>query len=205
MTQSGADLGDRFVLCRYEDLVASPEPVMRALMSWLDEEWVPALVEHHKAQRERNAPRLVEGGTVAHDAIDPKRAERWLDQLTAADLSVLEDICGSLGAIYGYDTTSLQPTAGPLKPPEEAWLISGTSLAHSEDVWKDAAVPLQEFVIPPDATVEDMAARAFKAEAALSRVRTRRAVRVSDSLKRAVRDRSYTALRDAVSMLFNRY
>ncbi len=114
MTKCGADLGDRFVLCRYEDLVATPEPVTRALMSWLDEEWTPALVEHHKAQRERKAPRLVDGGTVAHDAIDPKRAERWLDQLTAEDLTVLNDVCGSLAAVYGYDIASPQPAVGPL-------------------------------------------------------------------------------------------
>ncbi len=205
MTQSGADLGDRFVLCRYEDLVAAPETATRGLMDWLDEEWTPALVEHHKAQRERKAPRLVDGGTVAHDAIDPKRAERWFDQLTTEDLSVLEDVCGSLGAIYGYDMDSPQPTVGPLNPHQQAWLVSGTNLADSRGVWRDAAVlPPQEFVIPLDATVEDMAARAFKAEAALSRLRTRRAVRVSDSLKRAVRDRSYTDLREAVSVLVSR-
>lgn len=205
LTTSGADLGDRFVLCRYEDLVATPEPVTRALMTWLGEEWTPALVEHHKAQRERKAPRLVDGGTVAHDAIDPKRAERWLDQLTAADLAVLEELCGSLGAIYGYDTGSPQPEAGPLNPPKEAWLVSGTSLAQRRDVWQAAAeLPPQELAIPLDATVEDMAERAFKAEAALSRLRTRRAVRLSDSLKRAVRDRSYTDLREAVSVLVSR-
>lgn len=205
LTQHGADLGDRFLLCRYEDLVATPEPVTRGLMAWLDEEWTPTLVEHHREQRERNAPRLVDGGTVAHDAIDPKRAERWLDQLSADDLAQIEDVCGALGTIYGYDIASPQPTPGPLNPPQDAWLISGSSLAASRDVWDAAAEPpAPEFVIPLDATVEDMAARAFKAEAALSRLRTRRAVRLSDSLKRAVRDRSYTELREAMSVLVSR-
>ncbi|MEO8106703.1 MAG: sulfotransferase [Actinomycetes bacterium] len=205
LIQNGADLGDRFLLCRYEDLVATPEPVTRGLMTWLDEEWTPTLVEHHKAQRERNAPRLVDGGTVAHDAIDPKRAERWLDQLSTNDLALLDDVCGPLAAICGYDIGSPQPTPGRLNPPADAWLISGSSLAQSRDVWQEAAeLPPQEFVIPLDATVEDMAARAFKAEAALSRLRTRRAVRLSDSLKRAVRDRSYTDLREAVGVVVSR-
>jgi hypothetical protein len=205
LTQHGADLGDRFLLCRYEDLVNSPEPVTRGLMTWLGEEWTPSLVEHHKAQRERNAPRLVDGGTVAHDAIDPKRAERWLDQLSPDDLEILDQTCGSLAAIYGYDTRSPQPKPGALTPQSDAWLVSGTSLDRSRGVWEVAAEPPpQEFVIPLDATVEDMAARAFKAEAALSRVRQRRAVRVSDSLKRAVRDRSYDDLREAMRVLVTR-
>lgn len=205
LTEAGAALGDRFVLCRYEDLVASPEDVTRGLMTWLDEEWSPALVEHHKTQRERNAPRLVDGGTVAHDAIDPKRAERWLDQLSQGDLEILQEVCGALGAVYGYSLDSPAPQPGTVNPGAADLLISGATLASRRAAWSAATdLPVDDLAIPLDATVEDMAKRAFRAEAALSRLRTRRAVRLSDSLKRAVRDRSYTDLREAVSIALSR-
>src|SRR5829696_2696984 len=73
MTRQGAALGDRFTVCRYEDLVAETEQVTKSIMHWLGEDWSPDLLQHHTVQRERNAPRLSDGGTVAHDRVDSRR------------------------------------------------------------------------------------------------------------------------------------
>jgi hypothetical protein len=205
MLEQGAALGDRFVLCRYEDLVRSPEPVTRGLMDWLDEPWTPALVEHHKVQRDKRAPRLVDGGTVAHDAIDARRAERWIDELTPADRELLGRQAGPLGHIFGFDTDAVQPAHPLLGSEVDGSLVTGDQLmAHRADWVEFTQLPPEPFAVPPDATLEEMTERAFRAEATLARVRSRRAVRLSESLRRAARDRSASELREAARIAMGR-
>ena len=51
MLRAGTALGDRFGLCRYEDLVQGDEAVLRELLDVLDEPWAPDLTDHHRVQR----------------------------------------------------------------------------------------------------------------------------------------------------------
>ena len=34
-------------VCRYEDLVSRPEPVLRELVTWLGQDWSQDLLHHH--------------------------------------------------------------------------------------------------------------------------------------------------------------
>src|SRR4029078_2863334 len=82
--EGACGLGDRFVLCRYEDLVTDPEPVLREVMHTVGEDFSPALLQHHVVQPEQGAPRVVDGSTSTRDAVDPRRAQRWTEDLTEA-------------------------------------------------------------------------------------------------------------------------
>jgi len=103
------DLRRRLVVLRYEDLVADPEPVLRALLRFLGEPWSPDLLRHHEVQRERGAPRLAEGGTRTGDAIDPARNARWLEELSAAQRRELAEVTAPLRQVFGYRETDAAP------------------------------------------------------------------------------------------------
>jgi len=56
MLRTGIGLGDRFTLCRYEELVRESEPVLREVLDLLGEPWAPEVTQHHLVQREKGAP-----------------------------------------------------------------------------------------------------------------------------------------------------
>jgi len=109
---SRADLRRRLAVVRYEDLVADPEPVLRALLRFLGEPWSPDLLRHHEVQRQKGAPRLAEGGTRTGDAIDPARNARWLDELSGAQRRELADVTAALRQVFGYGEVDAEPLTG---------------------------------------------------------------------------------------------
>ncbi|HEX5533621.1 MAG TPA: sulfotransferase [Actinomycetales bacterium] len=204
LVRQGSLLGPRFVLCRYEGLVRAPEAVTRRLMGWLGEPWSPNLLEHHRIQPAKGAPPLVDGHTSTRDAVDASRATRWLDNTSAADLAELSRLCAGLPEFLGYE---MDAPAALLEIGDvgTAGVPDGDDLAVRMKEWSERV----DFSPPPpavnpDASVEDLARRALRAEEALQRMRNRRVVRISDSLRRAQRNRSVKDLRDAVRILAGR-
>ena len=125
---AGIALGDRFGLCRYEDLVQRGEPVLRELLDFLDEPWAPEVIEHHRVQREKGAPRAAEGSTITSDPVDASRADAWATTVTAGDRSELDRVAG-LAAFLGYDATP-PGAADPREPGEHrSPVVTGTELA----------------------------------------------------------------------------
>src|SRR4051812_13021520 len=85
MLTSAGELGDRFTLCRYEDLVSDAESVLREGMPAIGEQFDDALLRHHEVQRVQGAPKLTDGSTSSRAPIDARRAERWADEVTDAE------------------------------------------------------------------------------------------------------------------------
>ena len=202
LVRAGTDLGDRFVLCRYEDLLTDGEPVLRELMGWLGEPWSPRLLEHHRVQQEQGAPRVVDGSTITRDAIDDKRASNWLRTATEADQVALESTA-RLGGYFGYQ--AVDPSVrGSLLPTGVAgrWLPNGDELMVRRRAWSDEVDfderPETLFI---DASIEELADRALRAERALARTRTRTSVRMSDAFRKVQRGRSLQDVRDAWALV----
>ncbi|NHC47340.1 sulfotransferase family protein [Motilibacter aurantiacus] len=99
---------------RYEDLVAAPEPTLRALLGFLHETWSPRLLAHHEVQRRQGAPRVVEGGTRAWDPISTGRNDRWRGELTPAQLSELLESTAALRTLLRYEESGAAALPGPL-------------------------------------------------------------------------------------------
>jgi hypothetical protein len=197
MLAAADELGDRFTICRYEDLVADSEAVLRELMPAIGEEFDPALLRHHEVQRAQGAPKLTDGSTSSRDPIDAGRAERWADEITTEQSAALTE-AASLGAVLGYTTTGTDPFpagAGRLT-------ASGKELAarcaERPGVLEETG---QRAPLAIDADPEELARRLAQVEAALARTRTRRAVRFADAALRVQRGRTWADLKAAYAML----
>jgi hypothetical protein len=183
LVEGARGLGDRFVLCRYEDLVTDPEPVLREVMLTVGEDFSPALLRHHVVQEEQGAPRVVDGSTSTRDAVDPRRAHRWTQDLTEVQRGALEGTA-PLAGFFGYppfEATGRLPV-GTASPGE--WTLTGTDLAG---LWESRQGQVDIASGPPlpafDADPVDLGRRLAHVEAALARVRSRRAVRLADALR----------------------
>jgi hypothetical protein len=199
LLRGGIALGERFALCRYEDLVRDGEPVLRQLLTFLGEPWAAEVMEHHRVQRAKGAPRAAEGTTVTSDPVDPRRADAWSASVDADDRRELERI-EDLAAFLGY---GVEPEASGPAPPswDRTGIATGTELAR-----RHLDAPEVSFEVdrrPPliDASAEELAARLTRAEAALARVRARRTVRVVDALRRVQHGRSLADVVVAWSVL----
>jgi hypothetical protein len=84
----------------YEDFVASPEDALKRLFAWLDADYDPDCL-------------VFDGTTISHSAGgNPARFEmgggirpadeRWRQNLTDADLEVVEKIAGARNRVFGY-------------------------------------------------------------------------------------------------------
>jgi sulfotransferase family protein len=130
MLFEGSQLGERFVLCRYEDLVTHQEPVMRELLDWLGEPWSETVLAHHEAQRAKGAPAVVDGGTRPTDAVDPTRLARWRDTQDEQQRALVARRCAKWAQFFGYDVDQGLPVAPLVDPPggERTYLATGTQL-----------------------------------------------------------------------------
>jgi hypothetical protein len=114
----------RFAFVRYEELVLTPEPVMRELLEWLGEPWSDNVLSHHTVQAQRGGRQMVEGQTHKDDPIDVSRITKWEQTLPQKRRPALANRLGRLGAFYGYeidDARTLLPLAdGALVAPGKA-------------------------------------------------------------------------------------
>ncbi|MBA2561059.1 MAG: sulfotransferase [Propionibacteriales bacterium] len=202
MLRAARVLGSRFVACRYEDLVLEGEGVLRELLTFLGEPWSPDLLEHHRVQQRKGAPRAVDGSTVTSDPIDAKRAGSWTATLTADDYQAL-NVTAPLAGFFGYDPADAL-NRQPILPAgsRAAWLPTGHDLCTRQQVWADRV----DFELRPpslaiDARPEELAERLSQVERALARVRSRRAVRISDAFRKVQHGRSRHDLRQALAIL----
>jgi hypothetical protein len=200
MVRSGAELGDRFLLCRYEDLVVEGDPPLRELFEFLDEPWSPDVLQHHRVQREKGAPRLTDGGTITREPIDAERAVRWADSVTPADRRALERTA-PLAGLLGYEPMDAQQrhSVGSSAPRE--WTLTGTELRAGIAGLELAHAGPQQPGPLPDMDREELAARLVRVERTLARVRSRRLVRAGDALRRVQRGRSVADVRSAWALL----
>jgi hypothetical protein len=204
LLREGIALGDRFALCRYEDLVQDGEPVLRKLLTFLGEPWAAEVTEHHRVQRAKGAPRAVDGSTVTSDPVDPRRADAWSATVGVEDCRELRRI-ETLAAFLGYDVDPSGSEPAPLSW-DRAGIATGTDLARRQRDAPELSLDVDRRAHLVDASAEELAARLTRAEGALARVRARRTVRVVDALRKVQHGRSladvgaaWRVLREAAS------
>ena len=115
-------LRGRYLELRYEDLVADPEPALRAICELIELEFDPAMLAHH----ERAGERISELGDLAAEgerrgrdagerqashalAAKPPSAVRtgvWRTEMDPAERAEFEHVAGGLLAELGYDVPS---------------------------------------------------------------------------------------------------
>lgn len=87
---------------RYEELVRDPEPVLRALCTFLGEEYDPAMTEPAAAARIA-VPTRKTWHERTTQGIDPGRVSAYRDVLTAQELALVERVAGRRLATLGHD------------------------------------------------------------------------------------------------------
>ncbi len=195
MLSSGIDLGDRFALCRYEDLVRQREPAMRELLDFLGEPWAPEVLRHHEVQQEKGAPRAVEGRTITSDPVDASRADAWSSAVGEDERRELART-SELAGFLGY-TPSGRDEGG-----SDCLIVTGSELAARHRACPVDLTPDDDRAMGlAELGVEELAARLARSEAALARARSRRAVRAADAVRRVQHGRSLADLRAAWRLL----
>jgi len=106
----GSELGDRFLLCRYEDLVGDPEPPLRELFDWLGEPWEDRVLAFHEVHRDRGTDSEVEGRTRSDLPMDTSRIARWTNAVEEPERALLHQQTHALAALLGYDVAVPTPT-----------------------------------------------------------------------------------------------
>lgn len=101
IVRCAAELGDRFAILRYEDLVLDPEPLLRELLEWLGEPWSDQVLEHHAVQGGRGRA-FVEGRNRREDPIDASRVGKWTQTLLPEHRRWLEQRVTRQAEFFGY-------------------------------------------------------------------------------------------------------
>jgi hypothetical protein len=114
IARQAAQVGERFAIVRYEDLVLRPEALLHELLDWLGEPWSPNVLSHHTVQGARGGRVKVEGRSRVDDPIDTSRISKWTKRMTDRQRAVLRRRLGELGAFYGYDVDDAEGLA-PLR------------------------------------------------------------------------------------------
>ena len=194
LVEGACGLGDRFVLCRYEDLVTDPEPVLREVMRTLGEDFSPALLQHHVVQQEQGAPRVVDGSTSTRDAVDPRRAHRWTEDLGETHRTALEGTA-PLAEFFGYPRFEATGRLPVDAASAGEWTLTGADLAGLRERWRGRIDFASRPSLPAfEADPADLARRLAHVEAVLARVRSRRAVRLADAVRGLQHGRSWADL-----------
>lgn len=200
----GVRVGDRFALCRYEDLVDAPGSVLADLLAFLGEDWDDVVLQHHDEQRAKGAPRAVEGGARPRDPIDPSRAQGWRTMLTRDQLDGIADGVNPLAGFLGYEVHSAEyePLCAVEQPATGPRVVRGHQIealrsAHSAEVpeFRPASEIPDEL---DDLTHDQLQVRLTEAERALSRMRSRRAILVANAFRRLRRARTLGEARSAL-------
>jgi hypothetical protein len=138
LVQRGRELGDRFLLVRYEDLVLDPATTLREVFDWLDAPWSDRLLEHHVVHGERGGPKKVEGGARTDAPISTERISAWTEEATDDNIATLEDKVGGLFAFFGYDQQdpdALTPLTVEGSPRKKT--LTGTELGQRRDAFPE--------------------------------------------------------------------
>ncbi len=109
----------RFLL-RYEDIVAAPEPTIRALCDFLGEAFEPAMMDFHEdASRFMKKEAATDFNAAATRPISADMRDKWRSKLDTADIAKIQAVCRRPMAEYGYE---LEPATLAFRDRLEVWI-----------------------------------------------------------------------------------
>lgn len=104
---------DAFLEIRYEDLVSAPREELERLCAFLGEEFEETMLEPHR-EAERLPPRQRDTWhSQTREAVGASRVGTYVDQLTSAELALVEQVAGSRLGRLGYDVPRRANRAEP--------------------------------------------------------------------------------------------
>jgi hypothetical protein len=104
-----------YLLVHYEKLVASPEPELARICGHIGEEWPAGLAVPTDPSAPYSWPASARG------AVTRERLQKWREQLSAQDVSLVERIAGDRLDYYGYERSG--------RPASLATLVQGLAVA----------------------------------------------------------------------------
>jgi hypothetical protein len=109
----------RYLIVRYEDLAARPEETLRAVCAFIDEPYLPALLQARPSGDGRGADRAASGQGDRGGPDDQGAQTRWAatvgafrDVMPLADLTFMEAQAGRAMAVHGYPLERVRLPAG---------------------------------------------------------------------------------------------
>ncbi len=108
----------RFLL-RYEDIVAAPEPTIRALCDFLGEAFEPAMMDFHEgASKFMKKEAATDFNAAATRPISADMRDKWRSKLDTADIAKIQAVCRQPMSEFGYE---LEPATLGLADRIEVW------------------------------------------------------------------------------------
>jgi hypothetical protein len=126
LVMASMELGERCALIRYEDLVCTPEPVLRAVLAHVGEPWSADVLTHHEIQVVDGVPLESEGFTRVDRPLDPAQLSWWETRLGDHARRELGTVA-PLADFLGYDVARTFPLDHLSDPPRP--LVTGRDLA----------------------------------------------------------------------------
>lgn len=102
-----------FLLLRYEELLADPEATVRQLCAFLGEEFDPAMLEYHRSAAARQSSELSACWRNTGLPIQANNRERYRQELSPAEIALVESECGRLLDYFGYPLAGISNPAAP--------------------------------------------------------------------------------------------
>jgi hypothetical protein len=106
--QAGRALGpSRYLEVRYEDLVRRPRQVLERVCTFLDEEFVPEMLDHTGLARQVGPG--PQDHTEVQQPISPASVRRWQTGMDAFDQKMADRLAGPLLSELDYELAGLEP------------------------------------------------------------------------------------------------
>ncbi len=127
---------DVYHMVRYEDLVADPEPHLRAICAFLDEDFDPAMTRPHRIASVA-VPEYKTWHTMTHQEPTTERVARWRSRLTEEEVRRCETAFGDRLAKFGYRPSLPVPRSARMRA--DAKLIArhrlGPARSAARELW----------------------------------------------------------------------
>lgn len=124
-------------LLKYEDLVAEPEPTVRALCAFIGEDFEPRMLNFHQDAEQYMKPRAVKTfNQAATRPIQKSKIDAWRQNLSPHDVAIIEWICRTSMQAHGYERTGATPSLfarGTALLKTLYWRYKCRSKAHSPE------------------------------------------------------------------------
>lgn len=125
---------DQYHQVRYEDLVADPEPHLRAICDFLTEEYDPAMKAPNKLASVA-VPEYKTWHTLTHQAPTTERVASWRSRLTDDEVRRCEEAFGNRLSRFGYEPSIPVPRGTRMK--EDATFLAKETLGPAKKAARD--------------------------------------------------------------------